>query len=80
MKKENEKLHSLPVDFKNEIYANELILDKWNQVTPLGKNEFICWVISAKKPETRVKRIKRTCEELLEGKKRPCCWPGCSHR
>lgn len=80
MKKENEKLHSLPSDLKSEIYANELILNKWNQVTPLGKNEFICWVISAKKSETRVKRIKRTCEELLEGKKRPCCWPGCSHR
>lgn len=52
----------------------------WDDLTPLARNEFICWVISAKKEETREHRIKRLCEELLEGKRRPCCWIGCSHR
>lgn len=52
----------------------------WQALTPLGRNEFICWVEDAKKPETRQRRIERTCEELREGKKRPCCWPGCIHR
>jgi hypothetical protein len=26
------------------------------------------------------KRILRATEELVEGKKRPCCWVGCIHR
>lgn len=40
----------------------------------------LCWVISAKQPSTRARRIDRTIEELLEGKRRPCCWGGCPHR
>jgi len=76
----NEKFHTLPIDLKTKIYSNSKILDIWNGLTPLGKNEFICWVISAKKPDTRERRIIRTIEEILEGKRRPCCWPGCPHR
>ncbi|HZF41955.1 MAG TPA: YdeI/OmpD-associated family protein [Sphingomonadaceae bacterium] len=49
-------------------------------LTPLGRNEFICWVDDAKQAATRQRRIDRTCEALLEGKKRPCCWAGCIHR
>ena len=52
----------------------------WEELTPLGRNEFICWVEDAKQPATRQRRIQRTREELLEGKKRPCCWAGCIHR
>ncbi|MEH6757716.1 MAG: YdeI/OmpD-associated family protein [Parasphingorhabdus sp.] len=52
----------------------------WQGLTPLGRNEFICWVDDAKQSKTRQRRIKRTCEELLEGKRRPCCWSGCIHR
>ena len=49
-------------------------------VTPLGRNEFLCWVEDAKQDTTRERRIRRTQEELEEGKRRPCCWPGCKHR
>jgi hypothetical protein len=52
----------------------------WQDLTPLGRNEFICWVDDAKQPKTRQRRIERTCEELREGKRRPCCWSGCIHR
>ncbi len=52
----------------------------WQGLTPLGRNEFICWVEDAKQPKTRARRIVRTCEELHEGKRRPCCWAGCIHR
>ncbi|MCI5108413.1 MAG: YdeI/OmpD-associated family protein [Candidatus Pacebacteria bacterium] len=52
----------------------------WEDITPLARNEFICWVTSSKKEATRKRRVKRTCEELLEGKRRPCCWSGCVHR
>jgi uncharacterized protein YdeI (YjbR/CyaY-like superfamily) len=72
--------HTLPDDLHHALIADTQVHELWQSITPLAKNEFICWVESAKKPETRAKRIRRTCEELLEGKRRPCCWPGCSHR
>jgi hypothetical protein len=56
------------------------VLARWEKLSPLGRNEFICWVEDAKQPATRQRRIQRTGEELLEGKKRPCCWVGCIHR
>lgn len=72
--------HTLPDDLHRALIADTQVHELWQSITPLAKNEFICWVESAKKPETRAKRIRRTCEELLEGKRRPCCWPGCPHR
>lgn len=56
------------------------VLELWEDITPLARNEFICWVEDAKQSATRVRRVRRTCEELEEGKRRPCCWPGCKHR
>ena len=79
-KKEPSPLHSLPKDFREAINSKSSIKKAWDNLTPLARNEWICWVISAKKEETRVKRIKRAQEELGQGKKRPCCWPGCPHR
>lgn len=60
--------------------ADANVLELWEACTPLGRNEFICWVTEAKQPATRRRRIRRTCEELEEGRRRPCCWPGCKHR
>jgi Bacteriocin-protection, YdeI or OmpD-Associated len=40
----------------------------------------ICWVEDAKQVKTRERRIRRTQEELEDGMRRPCCWPGCAHR
>ena len=73
-------VHTVPKDMKVALGSMQDMTELWNSLTVLGRNEFICWVISAKKPETRERRIKRTCEELLEGKRRPCCWAGCPHR
>jgi uncharacterized protein YdeI (YjbR/CyaY-like superfamily) len=55
-------------------------LTTWEDITPLARNEWICWVESAKKAETRSKRIDWGRESLEDGKRRPCCWPGCTHR
>jgi hypothetical protein len=52
----------------------------WNKLTPLARNEWICWVTIVKKADTRKAHIVRMEEELLKGTKRPCCWPGCPHR
>ena len=73
-------VHEAPDDFQAAVRADPKAFALWEGLTPLGRNEFICWVEDAKQPTTRQRRIERTCEELLEGKKRPCCWVGCIHR
>jgi hypothetical protein len=73
-------VHKLPADLRVALIANPTALDAWNDITPLARNEFICWVEDAKQEMTRERRIRRTQEELEEGQRRPCCWPGCTHR
>jgi Bacteriocin-protection, YdeI or OmpD-Associated len=72
--------HQLPADLRTALIANATALDAWKDITPLARNEFICWVEDAKQETTRERRIRRTQEELEEGQRRPCCWPGCDHR
>ncbi|RZJ44388.1 MAG: hypothetical protein EON86_03415 [Brevundimonas sp.] len=73
-------VHVAGEDLKSALQSREDVLALWQGLTPLGRNEFICWVDDAKQPATRQRRIGRTVEELLEGKTRPCCWVGCIHR
>jgi len=73
-------VHEIPADMTKTLTKTKETIILWNQLTDIGRNEFICWVLDAKKETTRARRIQRTVEELLEGKKRPCCWPGCPHR
>jgi hypothetical protein len=73
-------VHKLPEDLRKALIANPTALDVWKDITPLARNEFICWVEDAKQERTRERRIRRTQEELEEGQRRPCCWPGCTHR
>lgn len=82
MKKEiaNGVVHSIPSDLRNALTASPKAKAAWLDITPLARNEWICWISSAKKPETRKNRIERTRAELIEGIRRPCCWPGCPHR
>ena len=72
--------HKLPADLGNALTKTKKLIDLWEGLTPIARNEFICWVEDAKQEKTREKRISRTVEELLEGQKRPCCWVGCIHR
>ena len=73
-------VHKLPADLRKALIASTAALDAWQDITPLARNEFICWVEDAKQEMTRERRIRRTQEELEEGQRRPCCWPGCRHR
>lgn len=73
-------VHQMPTDLRKALIATPEALAIWNDLTPLGRNEFLCWVENAKLIETRKRRVVRTIEELLEGKRRPCCWVGCVHR
>ncbi len=74
------KLHNLPQDFKSAIESDKAAKDAWPTFTPLARNEWICWVISAKKEETRAKRIVVGLDKMRKGMRRPCCWAGCPHR
>jgi uncharacterized protein YdeI (YjbR/CyaY-like superfamily) len=73
-------VHELPGDLRQALIASATALGAWGDITPLARNEFICWVEDAKRPATRERRIRRIREELEEGMRRPCCWPGCKHR
>lgn len=73
-------LHSLPEDIKKSLSFDSKLIDLWNHLTPIQRNEWICWITIVKQPATRVKRLERMIVELKEGKRQPCCWPGCPHR
>ncbi len=72
--------HKLPADLKVALESNDETLKAWNSITPLARNEWICWTISVKQQKTRDEHIKRAKTELAQGKRRPCCWMGCIHR
>ncbi len=72
--------HELPSDLQKALQSDPSALKKWDSLTPLARNEWICWNISVKQDATRKDHIKRTITELKEGKRRPCCWMGCIHR
>ncbi|MCO6049493.1 YdeI/OmpD-associated family protein [Mesorhizobium sp. RP14(2022)] len=73
-------VHEAADDVQAALRADPQVYALWGGLTPLGRNEFLCWIDDAKQPKTRLRRIERTKEELQEGKKRPCCWAGCIHR
>ena len=72
--------HKVPADLKGALSSDSKALEKWESLTPLARNEWICWVTFVKREETRKDHVKRTVKELKEGKRRPCCWLGCIHR
>jgi len=72
--------HSLPADLRKELTSSPKALAVWEDITPLARNEWICWVTSGKKEETRGIRITKTLSKLKGGMRRPCCWAGCTHR
>lgn len=73
-------VHDLPEDLHSALVQEVDALAAWQDITPLARNEFICWVEDAKQEATRQRRVRRTMQELQEGMRRPCCWPGCKHR
>ncbi len=73
-------VHTIPNDLKTSLLSDESVIERWNDLTPLARNEWICWTITTKKPETRKNHIDRIMTELIAGKRRPCCWAGCMHR
>ena len=73
-------VHALPTDVRKALASDPKALAVWNDITPLARNEWICWITSGKKAETRDIRIGKGLSKLRGGMRRPCCWPGCPHR
>ncbi|HSW78081.1 MAG TPA: YdeI/OmpD-associated family protein [Candidatus Chromulinivoraceae bacterium] len=73
-------VHKLPADLRKALLADPDALAQWEDITPLARNEWICWVISVKQEATRKDHVRRVPEELVQGMRRPCCWVGCLHR
>lgn len=73
-------VHKVPADLHKALSDDAKAYALWEGLTPLARNEWICWVTFVKKEETRNEHVVRAVEELKEGKRRPCCWIGCIHR
>ena len=73
-------VHKVPADLRDALLSEQKALAAWEDISSIARNEWICWIESAKKPETRIRRIERASTDLMHGKRRPCCWPGCPHR
>ncbi|MEK6918489.1 MAG: YdeI/OmpD-associated family protein [Nanoarchaeota archaeon] len=73
-------VHGVPDDLRKTLASSSHALKSWESLTPLARNEWICWVESVKKVETRNDHLRRLLQDLINGKRRPCCWAGCIHR
>ncbi|MCL5016507.1 MAG: YdeI/OmpD-associated family protein [Patescibacteria group bacterium] len=73
-------VHKMPADLRKAIEFDPIVRNAWTDITPLARNEWICWVTSAKKDETRSRRITVGLDKMHKGGRRPCCWAGCPHR
>ncbi len=73
-------VHQVTEDIRTVLISNPELMVKWNKLTSLARNEWICWTTIVKQEKTRKEHLERLREDILGGKKRPCCWPGCPHR
>ncbi len=73
-------VHKVPKDLREALTSDPKAHQLWEDITPLARNEWICWTTYVKKQETRDDHVKRVVSELKDGMRRPCCWLGCPHR
>jgi uncharacterized protein YdeI (YjbR/CyaY-like superfamily) len=73
-------VHQVPADLRKTLTSAPKMRAAWEDITPLARNEWICWITSVKTEETRKDHLRRAREDLEHGKRRPCCWAGCMHR
>jgi len=67
-------MHKEPEDLRKALAAVPKAKAAWNGLTPIARRDFISWIDGAKQAETRRRRVERTCDMMLEGKRRPCCY------
>ena len=63
----------VPADLRVALTTSHEANTVWDDLTTMGRLDWIRWVESAKQPETRARRVIRTVEQLSSGKRRACC-------
>jgi hypothetical protein len=58
----------MPADLKRALASDPQALTAWEDITPPARNEWICWIESPKKAETRSRRIEWGCSSLNDGR------------
>jgi hypothetical protein len=64
----------VPADLQKALAASPKARALWSDITPIARTDWIHWIISAKQPETRARRVKNACSMLAAGKRRVCCF------
>jgi hypothetical protein len=65
---------SVPVDLRKALAAAPAARTQWASLTPVARRDWIHWITSGKKAETRERRITNACDMLASGKRRACCF------
>jgi Bacteriocin-protection, YdeI or OmpD-Associated/Domain of unknown function (DUF1905) len=64
----------VPADLRKGLAAAPKARALWSGITPVARRDWILWIVSAKQPETRARRIRNACDMLGKGKRRVCCF------
>ena len=64
----------VPADLRRALVSAPKAHAVWTDITPVARRDWIHWIISAKRPETRARRIRNACAMLADGKRRVCCF------
>lgn len=64
---------TVPADLRVVLAASREAKTLWDDLTSMGRRDWVRWIESARQPETRTRRVARTVEQLSSGKRRPCC-------
>lgn len=72
--------HNVPKTVLSVLKKDTELSALWNNFTDIQRNEWCCYTTTGIKPETQEKHVKRMVNDIKDGKKTPCCWPGCLHR
>ena len=64
----------VPVDVHKALTAAPAARAQWSSLTPAARRDWIQWITSGKKAQTRQRRIVNACEMLTAGKRRACCF------
>lgn len=72
--KDVERDIKVPSDLWNAIVSIPRVVELWREITSVARRDWVSWVESAKKSETRARRIGQVCSKIISGKRRPCCY------
>ncbi|MES2652251.1 MAG: YdeI/OmpD-associated family protein [Bacteroidota bacterium] len=65
------KTVALPTDLKTALEQHITALNFYQQLSYSNRKEYVLWILTAKQEKTRLDRIQKTIEKLLNSKKNP---------